>query len=274
MRLSGRIKLLSAGLIGLSAAAIFLAAGGNGILRRWQKGVNHGVTLEGAPLEGMLHGEVSAYVEKLAQEINRLPRNAYLDTKTGEFAAEVLGLQVDVATTVQKIMNAPAHSYVLLELIQLDPKITMHHYQRIKKEIGAYRTWIGAGNGGRATNIILATASLNNYIMMPGDLFSFNQANGPRTVERGYRLAPVVGGMGIGGGVCQVSTTLYNAVLRSGLEVVERYPHSVPVYYVPPGMDATVSDWLDFKFRNNTDHIIMIKTSTLGGSIDICILQD
>lgn len=272
-RTSRKLKSAAAGVVVLGLIAVFLAAGGYNILPRLQKGVNHGVSLEGVAVEGMLRKEVEAFVRELAWEIDRLPRNAYLDMRTGELVAEVLGWRVDLETTVRKIMDAPAHKMVLLELIQLDPEVTMAHYHRINKEIGAYQTWIGGG-GGRATNIILATASLNNYMMLPGDIFSFNQANGPRTAERGYQPAPVIGGIGLGGGVCQVSTTLYNAVLRAGLEVVERYPHSQPVGYVPPGMDATISDYLDFKFRNNTDQIIMIKSSNWSGSIDIRILQD
>ncbi len=270
---AGRRKRLAAAFAAILLASIILAARGLGLLEPWRKTVNPGVTIEGILVEGMRRNEVEALVRDLARDVNSMPRNAYLDMATGELVAEVPGRQVNVASTVENIMAAPAHSMVLLEVVQLDPAVTFRHYQRINKEIGAYRTWIGAGNGGRATNIYLATASLNNYVLMPGELFSFNQANGPRTFERGYRLAPVVGGMGIGGGVCQVSSTLYNAVLQAGLEVVERYPHSVPVYYVPPGMDATVSDYLDFKFRNNTDHMIMIKSSNWSGSVDIRIYK-
>ncbi len=274
MNVAGRKKRLAAAIAAILITGIILAARGIGLLEPWRKTVNPGVTIEGILVEGMRRNEVEALVRDLARDINCMPRNAYLDMATGELVAEVPGRQVNVAATVENVMAAPAHSMVLLELVQLDPAVTFRHYQRINREIGAYRTWIGAGNGGRATNIHLATASLNNYVLMPGELFSFNRANGPRTFERGYRLAPVVGGMGIGGGVCQVSSTLYNAVLEAGLEVVERYPHSVPVYYVPPGRDATVSDYLDFKFRNNTDHLIMIKTSNWSGSVDIRIFQD
>ncbi len=273
----GRWTLLGIGLVGLGLALAFWVVGGRDLLLRWQKGVNRGVTLEGVLVEGMLRPELEEYLLELAREIDRPPRSAYLDPETSELAAEVLGWQVDVDSTLKNVMNASANSMVLLELVQLDPEITVRHFRRIDNLIGAYQTGIGGG-GGRATNIILATATLNNYLMLPGDLFSFNQANGPRTAERGYQPAPVIVGNtvvpGLGGGVCQVSTTLYNAVLQAELEVVERYPHSQPVGYVPPGYDATISDYLDFKFRNNTDRIIMIKAATWGGVIDIRILQE
>ena len=239
--------------------------------------VKPGVMLEGSLVEGMRRSEVEALVREKAKTVNCLPRNAYLDRETGELVAEVVGAMVDVTTAVEKVMQAEPHSRLLLELIELDPELTSAHFARITNEIGAYHTWIGGG-GGRATNIILATAMLNNYILLPGDLFSFNTANGPRTAERGYQPAPIIVGNtvvpGLGGGVCQVSSTLYNAVLEAGLEIVERYPHSQPVGYVPPGRDATISDYLDFKFRNNTDHMLMIKASTWGGRIDFRILQD
>jgi len=239
--------------------------------------VNRGVTLEGKAMEGADRREVEQYVINVAKEKGRAPRNAYLDRESGELVAEVYGTKVDVASTVDRVMQASPGEMVLLELIQLDPEITTAHLQRFSRVIGAYQTWIGGG-GGRATNIILATAMMNNYILFPGDLFSFNLANGPRTAERGYQPAPVIVGhtvvLGLGGGVCQVSSTLYNAVLQAGLEVVERYPHSQPVGYVPPGRDATISDYLDFKFRNNTDRMVLIKAATWGGAVDIRIFTE
>ncbi|HOA34941.1 MAG TPA: VanW family protein [Bacillota bacterium] len=239
--------------------------------------VSRGVELEGKPAGGLSRREVAALVDEIAAEIDQPPRNAFIDPHSGEIVAEVIGRQIDRLSTVKKVMSAPAGGKVLAEVIQLDPEITTAHFAAINREIGAFRTWIGGG-GGRATNIILATQSLNNYLLLPGEVFSFNAANGPRTAERGYRPAPIIVGNtvvpGLGGGVCQVSTTLYNAVLRAGLEVVERYPHSQPVGYVPPGMDATVADTLDFKFRNSTDRLIMIRSSNWGGSIDIRIWQE
>lgn len=272
-----RLPFLAAGLAVAFLAVLFWAAGGQELFLRWREGVNRGVTLEGIPVEGMLRREVESLVRELAREIDRPPRNAYLDRQTGETVAEVAGRQVDREATVERVIQAPAHSMLLAEQVQLDPEITAEHYRRITNLIGSYATWAGGG-GGRVTNIILATATMNNYVMLPGEIFSFNRVNGPRTAERGYQPAPVIVGNtvvpGLGGGVCQVSSTLYNAVLEAGLEVVERYPHSRPVGYVPPGRDATVSDYLDFKFRNSTDRMIMIKAAAWGGGIEFRILQE
>ena len=99
--------------------------------------------------------------------------------------------------------------------------------------------------------------------MLPGETFSFNKATGQRTAEKGYREATAISGgqsvPEVGGGVCQTRSTLFNAVARANLEIVERSPHAWPSTYVAKGMDATVN-WpnLDFKFKNNTDWPVFI----------------
>jgi vancomycin resistance protein YoaR len=112
--------------------------------------------------------------------------------------------------------------------------------------------------------------------MMPGDKFSFNQIVGRRTVEAGYKEAPVfVNGRvdsGVGGGICQVSTTLYNSILLAGLKVVERRNHSLPVHYMSIGRDATVSyGTTDLQFQNPFDHPIAISRRLERGRITITV---
>ena len=107
---------------------------------------------------------------------------------------------------------------------------------------------------------------------MPGETLSYNKATGNRTVTNGYKNAPViVQGVvqdGIGGGVCQVSTTLYNATLYSGLEIVQLRNHTIPSSYVPKGRDATVADsGIDFVFKNNLNHPIYIKNYVSGNTV-------
>lgn len=144
--------------------------------------------------------------------------------------------------------------------------------------VGTYTTYFNPANKPRTKNLTLAAQSLNNTELKPGQIFSFNKTVGPRTPQRGYEKAIIFVNKkeveGYGGGVCQVSTTVYNAVLKGDLKVVERYPHSLPVPYVPKGKDATVSyGWLDFKFMNDSDKPLLLQASILENKLKIDILK-
>ena len=126
----------------------------------------------------------------------------------------------------------------------------------------------------RKHNIYLASKSIDNTFVDVGAEFSFNRTVGERTEKRGYRTSKIiVGGEfvdGVGGGVCQVSTTLYNAVIMSGLRVIEYHPHSLPVSYVAPSFDAMVnSNFADLKFINNTHNPIIIRTVADGEKLKV-----
>jgi len=107
---------------------------------------------------------------------------------------------------------------------------------------------------------------------MPGETFSFNQVVGERTEQRGYQSGPVIVGnqveSGLGGGICQVSSTLYNTILLGNINATERMHHTMPSSYVPLGMDATV-DWgnIDYKFRNNLQSPVYIEAYTSNGNV-------
>lgn len=132
--------------------------------------------------------------------------------------------------------------------------------------LAQYSTHFDSTQVNRTENLRLAAKALDGKLLAPGEPFSFNDSVGERTAEAGYKVAMIIEGdaymPGLGGGVCQVSSTLYNAVLLADLEVLERHRHSLPVDYVPPGQDATVSfSVLDFRFRNNTDAYLLIRSS-------------
>lgn len=129
----------------------------------------------------------------------------------------------------------------------------------------------------RKHNILLAVKSIDKAFVDVGGEFSFNRVVGERTEKRGYKKSKIiVNGEfadGIGGGVCQVSTTLYNAVLLAGLEIVEYHPHSLPVSYVAPSFDAMVnSGYADLKFRNNTKNPVIIRAYADGSVLRIVVL--
>jgi len=131
-----------------------------------------------------------------------------------------------------------------------------------------YTTLINSPEG-RTNNVILSSEKINGTILQSGELFSFNKIVGPRTSASGYKEAHIFAGnqviTGIGGGICQTSSTLYNAALESGMQIIERHPHTLPIRYCPPQRDATVS-WgsADLKFKNNLGRPVQILCSVYG----------
>ncbi len=251
-------------LLAAAVAAFFFFNTGMRIKRHFY-GVAPGVTLENRDVSRWLEDEVEAYVLKRAEELKVEPRNAFFDRSSGDILPEVKGRFVNIRSTVVSVMGAEKNSHIDLALIYVDPEITRELLESLTVEIGSFITYTGGGSG-RVENIRLATEVFNYRLVAPGQTLSFNKTTGPTTAEKGYKLAPIiVGGRivdGLGGGICQVSTTLFNAVDEAGLQVVERYQHSKPVGYVPKGRDATVSHHLDFKFRNNTNKYILIRAWT------------
>ena len=133
--------------------------------------------------------------------------------------------------------------------------------------LSSYTTYFDSKNEARSHNIRLAAALIDGAVVENGEVFSFNAVVGQRTAERGFERANIIENgefvEGIGGGVCQVSTTLYNAALLAGCRVVEYHPHSLPVSYVPPSRDAMVSGtFFDLKFENATGSTIYLTAQT------------
>ncbi len=146
----------------------------------------------------------------------------------------------------------------------------------VEERVSVFTTSFSSGNAPRVNNIILLAKDLDGTIVAPGKVFSFNETIGPRTAEKGYKEAPTIvqGELvpSIGGGVCQVATTLFNTVFFAGYPVVARQNHSFYIDHYPAGRDATVA-WggPDFKFKNDTDAYLLIKTWPSSSSITIAI---
>lgn len=161
----------------------------------------------------------------------------------------------------------------------VEPRVDKALLEEIsQKKLGSYTTHYNQGNKERTKNIILSTEAINGTVIFPGDTFSFNKIVGERTKERGYQRAPVIVrgefSEDIGGGICQVSSTLFNAVDQEGIQMVERYTHSRSVPYVPPGKDATVSWWgPDFSFKNLFNEPIVIRAKASNGNVMVEIVS-
>ncbi len=151
--------------------------------------------------------------------------------------------------------------------------------QNTPKRLASYSTYFNPDQVNRTINLKLACAAIHDIEVLPGEIFSFNQTVGPRTPQKGYTKAiTFLAGQQIysyGGGVCQVSSTLYNAVQNAGLQTLERYAHSLPVNYVPSEMDATVAyGSKDYRFLNNTDRTILIYCAINKNQLTIEIWQN
>lgn len=167
---------------------------------------------------------------------------------------------------------------VALSLVPAAPSLTTADLESMKVNglLAGYTTKFDTAKINRTYNVGVAAQALDGLLVMPGQVVSFNEVVGPRSSEAGYKIAPVIINDefvdDLGGGVCQVSTTLFNSVLLANLEIEERYCHSLPVSYVPMGRDATVAyGSLDFKFSNSTADYLYLKTYVQGDQLTIKI---
>lgn len=141
------------------------------------------------------------------------------------------------------------------------------------EKLSAYTTYFNQKDGGRCENIAIAASLIDGVTIQPYGEFSFNATVGKRTEEAGFQQAKIILNgeyvLGVGGGVCQVSTTLYNAALKSGLTVTEYHPHSLQVSYVAPSRDAMVSTQSDLKFFNPHNHAVYLSAKVFDGGVQI-----
>lgn len=172
-------------------------------------------------------------------------------------------------------METPAKSDVVETTLvgKITPAaVTGEALKEIDGMLAAFSTYFGGTGQNRGSNIALAAGKINGTVLAPGQVFSYNETVGPRIASEGFQLAPVIVNNqlvpGIGGGICQVSSTLYNAVLFADMKIVRRSHHTFPVHYVPAGRDATVAyGSLDFQFQNTMDTPVYLSASSKGGKL-------
>ncbi len=220
---------------------------------------------------GFDRSSVSSLVDTVAESIDTDPVNASLDafdaeTHTFSFKEGKRGIKVDRTYLYEEIMHAidqgAQEQSISVRTEILEPEIRLADLNGKFGLISSFTTET-TNDKDRNTNISISASALNGKAVLPGATLSFNSCTGKRTYDKGYREAhAIVGGVLVddtGGGVCQTSSTLFNAVVRADLEIVTRYAHSWPSIYVPRGEDATVN-WpnRDFVFRNSTDWPIFL----------------
>jgi vancomycin resistance protein YoaR len=232
--------------------------------------------------------EYSFDKNKLEKCIKTFEKNINIDMVNSKFQRvdgaftgtdEQIGKKLNIEKSLElamKFVGSKKEGKIDLVVEEIVPDYTKAYFSRMNNSIGSFSTTISKGTEGRYNNIKLAASKINGSLIYPGEVFSTNKALGDTTVANGYMLAPIIlnGKLedGIGGGVCQVSSTLYNAVIYSELEIVERQCHSRPVGYVDKGRDATLAwDYLDFKFKNSTEYPIYIESSVENNRVNVCI---
>ncbi|WP_145939684.1 VanW family protein [Paenibacillus glacialis] len=242
--------------------------------------VNHSaytIPIPGVPLVDDI--KLNALMDDLAKQVYFAPTNAVIDAG-GRIISEQAGRALNRTLIKEKLYRYIIEgniSRLEVPLQRVHARVDSELLQSImEKKIGNYFTYYNSNNKNRSHNIGLAAKAINNTVVFPNETFSFNAVVGKRTKEKGYLRAPIIvrgeASEDIGGGICQISSTLFNAVDRAGLEVIQRYSHSKSVTYVPPGRDATVS-WYgpDFSFKNKYNQPILIRAFAHGGQVSIII---
>ena len=218
--------------------------------------------------------EIIPQLERIAQEINHEGKEAKIYYHAGQLLLEEgsLGERLDLEKTWEKLLASYGQEAVpvVIEKVEVHPSIK--DLELVQNLLGDYTTYFDPLLKERANNVRLAAQAIDGTLLPPGGEFSFNNVVGEREPGKGYLPALVYQGNRMitddGGGICQDSTTLYQAVKQANLEVLERHTHSLPVSYIPRGEDATVAyGVLDFRFRNDTQGYLLISATTGEGWI-------
>lgn len=212
----------------------------------------------------------------LKDRIDRAPVNARLDTRTSEVVASQEGLELDVYATLDSIDAALENAAPQITAVvhHVKPKRTRDTFDGISMNavLSEFETRYNAADtaADRTHNLKVAAAKIDGYVLRPGETFDFNAIVGDRTEINGFKAAPVIAGGelvdGLGGGTCQVASTLHGAVFFAGLPIVTRHAHSRPSFYVKMGLDAAVAyGSLNFVFKNDYAFPIVIGIKVEGG---------
>ncbi len=217
-------------------------------------------------------------VEKIYNEVHSDPQDAYIIEDPFQVVVDKEGIDFAITMDEAKTLLAETKDeYVIpLKITKANVTVSSLGSRAFPDELSVFTTRYDAGNVSRTTNLSIACSKLNGYVIQPGEVFSYNKALGKRSVENGYKEAAIYTSNGVenglGGGICQISSTLYNAVLMANLGIEERHNHSYTTSYSDPGKDATVVyGSLDFKFKNTRKYPVKIEAYIKSGVATIRI---
>lgn len=203
------------------------------------------------------------------------PKDAYYTENPVAIYEQVVGVDFDVQNAQNVISSNPELEQYTIDLIFTNPNIFVRDLSVFPDVLSTFSTNY-VNNANRTTNLVLATSKINGTVLMPGEMFSFNDVVGERTIEAGYKNAAIfINGQvedGLAGGICQISSTLYDAVVGANLQIAERHNHSKLTSYLPGGKDATVV-WgrYDFQFVNSREYPVKIEMSVQNGEVLVAI---
>lgn len=225
------------------------------------------------------------FQNKVSSLINRMPRDAYIEGN--RIIESKIGVKLDLEKFKEEIdellKSSDEEKYMVnLPLMTVEPKITTQDILKelaINEELGTFSTSLENKEENTVYNIKLASEVINGILVKPQEIFSFNTYVGPAEKADGYKESTIIANgvfaNGYGGGICQVSSTLYNAALLANLPIVERYNHSVygeATEYVPLGQDAAIFyGFKDLRFKNNSDHAIVIFSKIFRDTLQVSI---
>ncbi len=215
--------------------------------------------------------------DELAQSLFVEAQDAYYNKQTGEFFAEVVGQSLDAAQAEALFDTLAEGESASIPMTLTQPAVTTADLTgALFKDLLGTCTSTASGSSNRLSNIRLAASTINGTVLNPGEEFSYNGVVGSRTAARGYLPAPAYSGgrtvQEVGGGICQVSSSVYYAALKANMKITERHPHMYAVGYLPDGTDATVFyGSLDFRFVNNTNYPIRIDAALSGSTLTVKI---
>lgn len=224
---------------------------------------------------------IRSKLAEIAKEVDREPKDATITLQEQGFVItdEVEGRKLDIEKSFDNVrfqVENGTNEDVELAIETSLPEIRRSDLANIRDKLGEYSTKFNAADVDRTHNIKIATNSASNILVKPGEIFSIDKTVGPRLAKYGFKEANVIINNelvpGIGGGVCQVSSTLYNAALLSNLKIIERKSHSLTLSYIPMGRDATISEgYIDLKFQNTTPYPIYIHGEVKGSWVKFSI---
>lgn len=229
------------------------------------------------PIKNIDPDEVN--IDEIYNEIYKESKNAYYENEPFKIYPQINGVSFDKENAKNLLKNE--QDEYIIELKYTYPEITINdlNIDIFKDTLSSFTTKYDISNKDRSTNLELAASKINGTIISPGEEFSYNKTVGARTISSGYKEAKIYSNGkvvdGIGGGICQISSTLYNSVIFANLDVTERYNHQFLTSYVLPGRDATVVYGVkDFKFKNNRSFPIKIEINVRNGIVSCSILRN